>query len=410
MAMSETTLAPIPLGSLQSFDYQPRIRLVFGAGASDRTGELAKEYGAERVLLVTDPGIIRAGHAARVQRCLEGAGLAVTVFDHSDENPTTATVRQCVEVARGGKINFIIGLGGGSAMDTAKGCNFILTNGGEIKDYWGHHKATKPMLPLIAIPTTSGTGSECQSYALIADEKTHAKMACGDPKAAAKVAILDPLLTVSQPARVTHCTGIDALSHAVETAVTRKRNALSLIYSHEAFKLSVASFPQVCRTPDDIDARSRMMLAAAFAGTAIENSMLGAAHSAANPLTAHYGVVHGQAVGIMLPHVIRFNAADPEARRGYAELASAPELACISEGEESAVEALIRRIESLLNLAEMPRSLEDAGLRASDIPMLAGEAAKQWTANFNPRTVTTQDFEMLYRSALEPRGDGDSLL
>ena len=408
--MSETTLAPIPLGSLQSFDYEPRVRLVFGAGASERTGELAREYGAERVLLVTDPGIIRAGHAARVQRCLEDAGLTVTIFDHSDENPTTATVRQCVEVARAGRVNFIVGLGGGSSMDTAKGCNFILTNGGEMKDYWGHDKAAKPMLPLIAIPTTSGTGSECQSYALIADEKTHAKMACGDAKAAARVAILDPLLTISQPPRVTYCTGIDALSHAVETAVTKKRNALSLIYSHEAFKLGVASFPKVCRTPDDVDARSRMMLAAAFAGTAIENSMLGAAHSAANPLTAHYGLVHGQAVGIMLPHVIRFNAADPEARRGYAELASAPELACVSEGEEFAVAALVQRIEALLNLAEMPRSLEEIGLKTVDIPQLASEAAKQWTANFNPRAVTARDFEMLYRAALEPRGDGDGLL
>ena len=152
------------------------------------------------------------------------------------------------------------------------------------------------------------------------------------------------------------------------------------------------------------------MLAAAFAGTAIENSMLGAAHSAANPLTAHYGLVHGQAVGIMLPHVIRFNAADPEARRGYAELASAPELACVSEGEEFAVAALVQRIEALLNLAEMPRSLEEIGLKTVDIPQLASEAAKQWTANFNPRAVTARDFEMLYRAALEPRGDGDGLL
>jgi alcohol dehydrogenase len=411
MAMTENSsvTAAMPLGTLQPFDYQPRVRLVFGLGCSERAGELVREFGAKRVLLVTDSGIVQAGHAKQIQKNIEAAGLEVALFDHSDENPTTGTVDRCVEFARAAKVDFIVGLGGGSSMDTAKGSNFILTNGGRIQDYWGSGKAKKPLLPLIAIPTTAGTGSECQSYALIADEKTHAKMACGDPKAAASVAILDPLLTLSQPARVTACTGIDTITHAVETAVTKKRNALSLIYSHEAFKMSVASFAQVCQTPGDLDARSRMLLAAAFAGTAIENSMLGAAHSCANPLTAHYGLVHGQAVGIMLPHVVRFNAEDPEARRAYAELASAPELACVSEGEDYAVDALIARLESFLNLAKMPRSLLDCGLKESDIPTLAEEASKQWTANFNPRQVTVRDFIQLYETACEPRGNGDFL-
>jgi alcohol dehydrogenase len=407
MISKNTLKTAMPLGTLQEFDYQPRVRLVFGAGCSDRIGELVREYGARKVLLVTDSGIVQAGHAERIRKNIEMAGIKVSVFDHSDENPTTATVQRCVEFATPENVDFIVGLGGGSSMDTAKGSNFILTNGGSIQDYWGHGKAQKPMLPFFAIPTTAGTGSECQSYALIADEKTHAKMACGDPKAAAQLAILDPLLTLSQPSRVTACTGIDTITHAVETAVTKKRNALSLMYSHEAFKMSVASFPQVCLNPKDIDARSRMLLAAAFAGTAIENSMLGAAHACANPLTAHYGLVHGQAVGILLPHVVRFNAGDPEARRAYAELASAPELACVSEGEEYAVEALIGRLESFLNLAKMPRSLQECGVKPNDIAKLAEEAAKQWTANFNPRTVTVKDFIALYEAAFEPRGNGD---
>ena len=141
----------------------------------------------------------------------------------------------------------------------------------------------------------------------------------------------------------------------------------------------------------------------AFAGTAIENSMLGAAHSAANPLTAHYDIVHGLAVGMMLPHVIRFNAEDPTARRAYAELASAPELACVSEGEDYATEVLVRHIESLLDLAHFPRSLAECGLKKADIPKLADEAASQWTAKFNPRTISPADFRSLYASALEPR-------
>ena len=393
----------MPLSTLAEFDYQPRVRLIFGSGSSMRAGHLARDEGARRVLLVTDPGIVAAGHAGRIQGYLEAAGLTVTVFDQSDENPTTGTIARCVEAGRREKIDFIIAVGGGCSMDTAKAANFILTNGGEIRDYWGWNKAAKPMLPFIAIPTTAGTGSECQCYALIAEENTHAKMACGDPKAAARLAILDPELTLSQPRSVTAFAGIDTITHAVESAVTKKRNALSHMYSHEAFMLAMASFPQVLQSPEDLEARSRMQLAAAFAGIAIENSMLGAAHSAANPLTAHYNLAHGLAVGMMLPHVIRYNAEDPKARRAYAELASAPELACVSEGEDYAVEVLVRHIEALLDLAQYPKSLADCGLKKSDIPTLADEAARQWTATFNPRPITAEGFRQLYSAALEPR-------
>src|SRR5690349_7218815 len=225
-------------------------------------------------------------------------------------------------------------------MDTAKGCNFLLSNGGEMKDYWGVGKATRPMLPLIAIPTTAGTGSECQSAALIADEHTHQKMACLDPKAAARIAVLDPRLTVSQPPRVTACSGIDAIAHAVETAVTKARTPLSLVFSREAFRLTLAGLPRVLKSPGDLEARGWMLLGAAWAGTAIENSMLGAAHSAANPLTAHYGTPHGQAVGLMLPHVVRFNAHDPTAAQAYAEMAHAAHITRTGDSPNSAAESL----------------------------------------------------------------------
>jgi alcohol dehydrogenase len=270
-----------------------------------------------------------------------------------------------------------------------------------MRDYWGIGKATKPMLPLLAIPTTAGTGSECQSFALISDEETHQKMACGDPKAAAALAILDPLLTVSQPARVTACAGIDAIAHVVETAVTTKRNACSLMCSHEGFKLTVPNLPRVLSDPHDLEARGRMQLGAAFAGMAIENSMLGAAHSAANPLTAHYGIAHGRAVGLMLPHVVRFNGQEPAALQAYAQLASAPEIACVSDGLQQALDALIGYLELLLDMAQMPRSLADCGVQAQMIPALAEEAARQWTANFNPRPVKAADFVKLYQAAFE---------
>ena len=397
-------MTPLPqFSTLAPFDHQPRTRLIFGVDSLERIGELARELAARKVLLVTDPGIVAAGHAERALRLLESAHLKVTLFDRAAQNPTTRCVEHCLVAARDGGIDTFVALGGGSAMDTAKGCNFLLTNGGRIQDYWGVGKATKPMLPLIAIPTTAGTGSECQSFALIADEQTHQKMACGDPKAAARMAVLDPKLTLSQPKAVTACTGIDAIAHVVETSVTKKRNALSLTYTHEGFKLAVPNLPRVFHDPNDLEARGRMQLGAAFAGMAIENSMLGAAHSAANPLTAHYGIVHGQAVGMMLPYVVRFNGSNPEALKAYAELASAPEIACVSDGLDAALEALVHHLEMLLNIAQMPRSLAQCGVKAAMIPTLAEEAAKQWTATFNPRPISAKDFAQLYEQAFEAR-------
>lgn len=385
---------------LTTFDYQPRTRVLFGADAVTRIGELAAGLPARRVLLVTDAGIVAAGHAARVEELLRISGLEVVIFDRVQENPTTRCVRDCVEVARAGSIDAIIGLGGGSSLDTAKGCNFLLTNGGEMKDYWGVGKASQPMLPLIAIPTTAGTGSECQSFAVISDEITHQKMACGDPKAVARVAILDPKLTVSQPPGVTACTGIDAIAHALESAVTKKRTPVSALFSREAFKLGLRAFPRVLAEPQDIAARGEMLLAAAWAGVAIENSMLGAAHSAANPLTAHFGIVHGQAVGLMLPHVVRFNALDSATERIYRELCSA---ASISHAMVPG-EAIAAKVEELLDVARLPRGLTALGVGQDAIPTLAPEAASQWTARFNPRDVVAVDFEELYTAALFPKG------
>lgn len=374
-----------------AFDWQPRTRLIYGAGSLARVGELAAGLGVRRVLLVTDRGIVAAGHAGHAKRTLEQAGLFVAVDDFVRENPTTADVDRCVDIAREAKIDCLIGLGGGSSMDTAKGCNFIFTNGGQMKDYWGVGKASKPMLPLIAIPTTAGTGSECQSAALIADESTHQKMACLDPKAAAAIAILDPELTLSQPPRVTACTGVDALAHAVESAVTRKRNALSEVYSREAFRLCFGALPQVLAKPGDLDARGRMQLGAAYAGLAIENSMLGAAHSAANPLTAHHDIVHGQAVGLVLPGVVRFNASVNG--DGYTAL-------CAAAGLPPDSGALAVALEEILALAGLAARLGEFGVTREKIPALAEEAARQWTANFNPRPIAAADFAKIYEDLL----------
>src|SRR4051794_16449357 len=199
------------------FDFQPLGRVVFGAGTLSRLGELARELGGTRVLLVTDPGLEHAGHPQRAEESLRAAGLAVRVFDDVEENPTGRHVEAGVTAAREHRADLLVAVGGGSAMDVDKGANFVVTNGGSIADYMGFGKATKPMLPSIGVPTTAGTGSEAQSYALIADESSHLKMACGDKKAAFRIAVLDPEVTLTQPPGVTAVTGLDSVAHAVES-------------------------------------------------------------------------------------------------------------------------------------------------------------------------------------------------
>ncbi|MDF1743888.1 MAG: iron-containing alcohol dehydrogenase [Gimesia sp.] len=380
---------------LSTFDYAPSTRIIFGAGSLDRLGELSSELGAKRVLLVTDKGLAEVGHEARAVASLENANLQTTIFDDVHPNPTTEDVERGLQVARNHQIDLIVGLGGGSSMDCAKGINFLLTNGGQMQDYWGVGKAAKPMLPLIAVPTTAGTGSEAQSFAVIAHPETHMKMACGDKKAACKIAILDPELTLTMPRSVTHVTGIDALSHALETFVTKPRNEISQLFSRRAWSLLANSFPKVLETPDDLTARGNMQLGAHFAGAAIENSMLGATHALANPLSAHFDLTHGVAIGIMLPHVIRFNA---ELVGEYYTVLAA-DIGLCEQHDPAGADLLAEHIQSLIATAGAPTSLTECNVDSSLIDQLAEEASRQWTGNFNPRPVDESSLRELYECA-----------
>lgn len=383
----------IVTAAIEPFDFVPLGGLVYGPGTLSRVGQIVRELGGRRVLLVTDPGLEAVGHPRRAIDSLEDAGLAVAVFDGVEENPETRHVRAGVAAAQRHQTDFLVALGGGSAMDCAKGINFLLTNGGRMADYRGFGKATKPMLPSVGIPTTAGTGSEAQSYALIADDSSHLKMACGDRKAAFRVSILDPELTTTQPPAVTAMTGLDAIVHAIESYVSLRRNPISQAYSLKAWRLLEPNFPRVLTDPQDIDARGAMQLGAYLAGMAIEASMLGAAHSCANPLTAHYGITHGLAVAILLPHVIRFNSFVVEPL--FADLLRCSGL----ENGEPPADALARRIESLLRLGQLPTRLSQCGVSREILPVLAEEANQQWTARFNPRPVTETDLLHLYEAA-----------
>ena len=384
------------LRTMEPFDHQPRTRVVFGAGTIKWLGELASQLNFRRTLLVADRGLVKSGHVDEALSPLRESGIEVVEYHDFDVNPDTLMVEAGRDFAISQNIDSIIALGGGSSLDCAKGINFLLTNGGRVQDYHGYGKAVRPLLPMIGIPTTAGTGSEAQTYALISDAQTHEKLACGDFHAAFRIALLDPALTVSQPADVTATSGFDAIAHAVETFVTTGRNAFSEVFSREAWRLLEPNYERVLAQPDDLEARGAMQLGAYFAGVAIENSMLGATHACANPLTAHYGTTHGASIAILLPSVVRWNGSVAAAR--YAELLKLS-AANAEVDEEDATESLARRLEELAVAGGLAKTLGGVGVPLSDLSMLAEEAAEQWTGRFNPRPFDSKGALEVYQEA-----------
>ena len=377
-----------------TFSFTAATRLVVGPGAIRRLGEIARDLGATRALVTSDRGIVECGHTAAGIESLRDAGLATEVFSAFTENPSSSEVEAGTAVAQAFRPDLLVGLGGGSSMDCAKGINFLHSCGGRMRDYRGRGTATGPMLPSIAVPTTAGTGSETQSFALITDDETGMKMACGDPRAAFRVAILDVNLTLTQPLSLAALTGVDALAHAVESHVSTAATPASRTFSREAWRLLATNLPHVVSGGGSIDARSAVQFGAALAGFAIENAMLGAAHALANPLTAAHHVVHGQAVGVMLPHVVRFNAA--ACGSAYANLLADVGIAATA-GEAGTT--LADWLTGLLATARLQTSLHGCGIDAPDISALAAAAASPWTGGFNPRPVTATDLAALYEAA-----------
>jgi alcohol dehydrogenase len=377
-----------------TFGFLAATRLVVGPGTIARLGDLARELGGTRVLVTSDHGIMAAGHTARGIESLRAAGITTEVFSTFTENPSSVEVEAGTAVARKFRPDLLVGLGGGSSMDCAKGINFLLSCGGKMQDYRGRGTATGSMLPSIAVPTTAGTGSETQSFAVITDSVSGIKMACGDPRAAFRVAILDVNLTLTQPAVLAALTGIDALSHAVESQVCTAATPASRTFSREAWRLLAANLPGIVIDGGTVAARSAVQFGASLAGLAIEHSMLGAAHALANPLTAAHHLTHGQAVGVMLPHVVRFNG--PVCGRAYAELLT--DIAISATADEAGA-TLADWLTGLLAAAQLKTSLRACGIDAADVPALAAAAATQWTAGFNPRAVTAVDLADLYEAA-----------
>ena len=363
---------------INPFSFTLRTRLVFGSGSIKKIGQLAHELKLNKTLLVADRGLQISGHVDRVIRLLNESKIDVVPFHDFDVNPNTRMVERGHDFAVSYNVDSIIGLGGGSSLDCAKGINFLLTNGGTMTDYQGYGKASNPLLPMIALPTTSGTGSEAQSYAVISDAVTHLKIACGTPSAAFKVALLDPELTLSQPISVTAASGFDAIAHAVETAVTTKRSEISDTFSREAFRLLIKNYERVLQSPNNLGARSLMQLGAFYAGVAIEQSMLGAAHACANPLTARYDIAHGAALAILLPHVVRWNT------RASKTLYENFVMSTMNKTSEDSGEQLANLLVKIRIAGGFSPRLRDIGVAEQELKILAEQAGQQWTAAFNP--------------------------
>jgi alcohol dehydrogenase len=385
---------------MEYFDFHLLTRVIFGPGEFNRLGEVARELNFHRALLVADRGIVACGYVEEAVKSLAASGIDAFPFHDFDENPDTAMVEAGRKIAASRGVDSIVALGGGSSLDCAKGINIVLSGGGSMRDYWGHRKLSskpdaRPMLPMIGIPTTAGTGSDAQSYALITDAETKAKMACGDEQAAFKIAILDPQLTVTMPASLTAITGYDAISHAVESYVTKKRTPISQMFAREAWALLDGNFQRALDQPENLEARGAMLLGSYLAGLAIENSMLGATHACANPLTKNFDVTHGVAIAVMLPHVVRWN--NGVVAELYGDL---NRIAKLSRNGNDPGDALARRLEQLRSAGQLPDSLSALNILKSDLPLLAEEAAKQWTGGFNPRDWTTEGAKEVYEKAL----------
>ena len=363
----------------------PSPELVAHPGAIATLAE-RPELRAQSILLVSDRGLEAAGHVDRVQNYLEVLAGEVTRFTEVRPNPTSVDVALCLEALASHTI--IVALGGGSVMDVAKLAALMRSAGGSLADHAGVHETRRDHARLILIPTTAGTGSEAQAAAIVSDETTHRKLACLAPGLAADLVILDARLTLTCPHAVTAASGMDALTHALEVAVTTARNARSDALATRAFVTLAAALPRVLEAPDDLEARQTTLMAAHEAGKGIAMSMLGAAHAAGNALTARYGTPHGQAVASMLPAVIRHNALLREVEARYAALASAA-------GLEASSESLAIWVEELLTLA----FTTPCSIAQEDISSLASEAAEQWTGRFNPRPLVKEDFEALFEAS-----------
>lgn len=377
--------------------YSPH-KILFGLNVAKAVASEVASLGGGKPLVATDPGVVEAGLLAPVLKSLEEASVPYVLFDKVEPEPPARVVDEGTEVFRKEGCDIVIGVGGGSSLDVAKGISVMATNQGSVLDYCGFDLLKRRGVPKILLPTTSGTGSEVTRVFVITDQAENTKKAVYSPYVLAEVAMVDPLLTMSMPPKVTADTGLDALVHAIETYVSMNATPFSDILAERAIELIGMYLPMAWAKGSNLTARYHMALAATVAGMAFASGGLGAVHGLCYPLGTEYHMSHGRSNAIMLPHVMRFNI--PGNPDKFANIASL--LGRDVEGLSSleAAQMAVEAVEDLLDCIQVPYRLRDYGIPESDLPKLVAGGMKQ-TRLFvpNPRDLSEEDVRGIFQEA-----------
>ena len=372
----------------------------FGPGARKEIAGEVKRLGFKKALVVTDKGLMKFGVAKMVLDVLDANSIPYEIFDDVKPNPTVTNVKQGIEACRQAGADFIIAIGGGSAMDTAKGIGIVCNNPefSDIVSLEGVADTKKKSLPIIALPTTAGTAAETTINYVIIDEEKQKKMVCVDPNDIPAVAIVDAELMYSLPKSLTAATGMDAMTHAIEGYITKAAWEMSDMFEIKAIEMIHRYLPIAVEQPQNPEGRNGMAVAQYIAGMAFSNVGLGVDHGMAHPLSALHDVPHGVACAMLLPVVMRFNA--PAAKEKYVEIAKACNAYKDGMTVDEAVDAACTAIENLSKLVGIPQHLTELGITEDDIPALAEQAINDVCTPGNPREVTKEDIIALYKQIL----------
>lgn len=372
----------------------------FGPGARKELPGVVERLGFKKALVVTDKGLMKFGVAKKVLDVLDEANIPYAIFDDVKPNPTVTNVKNGIDACKSAEADFIIAIGGGSAMDTAKGIGIVVNNPefSDIVSLEGVADTKKKTLPIIALPTTAGTAAETTINYVIIDESRQAKMVCVDPNDIPCVAIVDAELMYSLPKTLTAATGMDAMTHAIEGLITKGAWEMSDMFEIKAIEMIYKYLPIAVNEPTNPEGRNGMAVAQYIAGMAFSNVGLGVDHGMAHPMSALHDVPHGVACAILLPTVMRFNA--PAAKEKYVEIAKACGVYEQGMTVDQAADAACKAIEDLSKLVGIPQHLTELGIQESDIDALADQAIVDVCTPGNPREVTRDDIVSLYHQIL----------
>jgi alcohol dehydrogenase class IV len=386
----------VPLPEL--FEYQTRTRVVYGPGIVKDIGFEASKLGGTKAIIVTDRVLRSIGLVDRVVRGLEESGVALAgIYDDVPPNSEVGVVEMGAQYARGQGCDVLIAVGGGSVIDTAKGMAVLLTLGGSLLDYQGVGVVTQPLLPLIAMPTTAGTGSEVTLAAVIKDDASGLKLEFNSPYMMPNVAVLDPEMTITLPPMLTAATGMDALTHAIEAYVSNQAEPITDALGIHAIGMIAQALPAAVKNGGDLEARGEMLLAACIAGLSFSNALCGIVHAMAHACGGRYGVPHGVANSILLPYGMEFNLDSCPER--FADIAVAMSAATKRASVQRAARLSVAAVRKLSADIGLPRRLRDVGVKADGIPQLAEDALADAMMISNPRPAELPDVIHLLQQA-----------